>query len=119
MTREPADIRRDNPALAFETKLRRTKNRGRNRWGVIVAERRKLRFDMRPLFYDVRGRRKGNARKRQRDKKVTNVFFKKAYLPRQRTHVSKKIAIHFTRRIARRFAALGKARLNDTAAYRR
>ena len=60
VTRELASIRRDNPELAFETKLRSKKSRGRKRWGVIVAERRKLRFDDRSLFYDVRGRRLHN-----------------------------------------------------------
>jgi hypothetical protein len=55
-TRELAGIRRDNPELAFETKLRRKKGQHRKRWGVIVAERRKLCFDERSLFYDASGR---------------------------------------------------------------
>ena len=59
-TRELAGVRRDNPELAFETKLRRKKGRHRKRWGVIVAERRKLCFDERSLFYDVSGRRLHN-----------------------------------------------------------
>ena len=59
-TRELADIRRDHPELAFETKLRCKKRRRPKRWGVIVAERRKLCFDGRSLFYDVRGRRLHN-----------------------------------------------------------
>ena len=59
-TRALADIRRDNPELAFETKLRRKKGHHRKQWGVIVAERRKLCFDERSLFYDVRGRRLHN-----------------------------------------------------------
>ena len=59
-TRELAIIRRDNPELAFETKLRCKKSRQPKRWGVIVAERRKLCFDGRSLFYDVRGRRLHN-----------------------------------------------------------
>ena len=60
VTRELADIRRDNPDLAFETKLRCKKSRQWKRCGVIVAERRKLRFDERSLFYDVCGRRLHN-----------------------------------------------------------
>jgi hypothetical protein len=59
-TRELTGIRRDNPELAFETKLRRKKGHHRKRWGVIVAERRKLCFDQRSLFYDVSGRRLHN-----------------------------------------------------------
>ena len=59
-TRELSDIRRENPELAFETKLRRKKGHRRKRWGVIVAERPKLCFDERSLFYDVRGRRLHN-----------------------------------------------------------
>ena len=55
-TRELAGVRRENPELAFETKLRRKKGLHRKRWGVIVAERRKLHFDERSLFYDVSGR---------------------------------------------------------------
>ena len=59
-TRELADVRRENPELAFETKLRRKKGHHRKRWGVIVAEREKLHFDARSLFYDVSGRRLHN-----------------------------------------------------------
>ena len=58
--RQLTRIRRDNPELAFETKLRRKKSRKHKRWGVIVAERRKLCFDGRSLFYDARGKRLHN-----------------------------------------------------------
>ena len=51
-TRELAEVRRENPELAFETKLRRKKGHHRKRWGAVVAERRKLHFDARSLFYD-------------------------------------------------------------------
>ena len=54
--RELAAVRRENPELAFETKLRQKKGHHRKRWGVIVAERRKLHFDEHSLFYDVKGK---------------------------------------------------------------
>lgn len=59
-TRELSKIRRDHPTLAFETKQRRKNGKSRKRWGVMVAERRKLRFDERSLFYDARGNRLHN-----------------------------------------------------------
>jgi hypothetical protein len=63
-TRELSNIRRDrSDDLAFETKLRSKKGNPRKRWGVIVAERKKLRFDKRSLFYDVRGNRLHNRTK--------------------------------------------------------
>jgi len=59
-TRELSKIRRKNQDLAFETKLRCKKGRRHKRWGVIVAARKKLRFDQCSLFYDVRGNRLHN-----------------------------------------------------------
>ncbi len=59
-TRELSKIRRDHPTLAFETKQRRKNGKSRKRWGVMVAERAKLRFDERSLFYDARGNRLHN-----------------------------------------------------------
>ena len=89
VTRELANIRRDNPDLIFETKLRCKKSRQRKRWGVIVAERRKLRFDERSLFYDVRGRRLHNYTTLGRDgeKIVPTVNLpERARKPRGRPH---------------------------------
>jgi hypothetical protein len=60
-TRELSNIRRErSDELAFETKQRRKKGNPRKQWGVIVAERKKLCFDERSLFYDVRGNRLHN-----------------------------------------------------------
>lgn len=60
-TRELSNIRRErSDDLAFETKLRRKKGNPRKQWGVIVTERKKLCFDERSLFYDVRGNRLHN-----------------------------------------------------------
>jgi len=58
--RELSNIRRENSDLAFETKLRRKKGNQCRRWGIIVAERKKLRFDECSLFYDARGNRLHN-----------------------------------------------------------
>ena len=54
-TRELSKLRRDGE-LAFETKMRTKGGRGSKKWGVIVADPSKLRFDKRSLFYDRRGR---------------------------------------------------------------
>lgn len=89
VTRELAGIRRDNPDLAFETKLRCKKRRQRKRWGVIVAERRKLRFDERSLCYDMSGRRLHNYTTLARDgEKIvpTVTMTEAARKPRGRPH---------------------------------
>lgn len=56
--RQLSKIRRIRNDLAFETKIRQ--RRGKKRWGVIVADRAKLTFDRRSLFYDRKGRRLHN-----------------------------------------------------------
>jgi hypothetical protein len=67
-TRELSNIRREcSDDLAFETKLRSRKGNPRKHWGVIVVERKKLRFDERSLFYDVRGKRLHNRTNLGRD----------------------------------------------------
>lgn len=52
--------RKEDNGLAFETKMRRKKQTGRKVWGVIVAERKKLLFDERSLFYSRDGKRLHN-----------------------------------------------------------
>lgn len=54
--RELSAIRRESVELVFETKLRRKPKQRGLRWGVIVAERAKLRYDQCSLFYDRTGR---------------------------------------------------------------
>jgi len=56
--RQLSKIRSSRDDLAFETKIRQRK--GKKRWGIIVAERTKLLFDRRSLFYDRKGRRLHN-----------------------------------------------------------
>ena len=56
--RQLSKIRSNRNDLAFETKIRQRK--GKRRWGIIVAERAKLLFDQRSLFYDRTGRRLHN-----------------------------------------------------------
>jgi len=53
-------IRRQSFDLVFETKLCRRKRGMPKRWGVIVADRAKLKYDQRSLFYDDQGRRLHN-----------------------------------------------------------
>ena len=67
-TRELSNIRRENSTLVFETKIRR-KRGSRKQWGVIVAKRKKLRFDRCSLFYDERGRHLHNRTKLGNDGK--------------------------------------------------
>ncbi len=84
-TRELSNIRRENSTLAFETKLRRKKGSPRKQWGVIVAERKKLRFDGRSLFYDSIGRRLHNRTKLGRDgEKIIPTVASFAPMPRPR-----------------------------------
>lgn len=84
-TRELSNIRRENSTLAFETKLRRKKGNPRKQWGVIVAERKKLRFDERSLFYDVRGNRLHNRTKLGRDgEKIIPTIAFSTRIPRPR-----------------------------------
>jgi hypothetical protein len=54
-TRELSKLRREGE-FAFETKMRTKGGRGAKKWGVIVADPSKLRFDKRSLFYDRRGK---------------------------------------------------------------
>ena len=54
--RELSRIRRVGTELVFETKLRRKRGQRGLRWGVIVAERAKLRFDQCSLFFERDGR---------------------------------------------------------------
>ena len=54
-TRELSKLRRDGE-FAFETKMRTKGGRSSKKWGVIVADPSKLRFDKRSLFYDRRGK---------------------------------------------------------------
>ena len=58
-TRELSKLRREGD-LAFETKMRTKGGRGAKKWGVIVADPRKLRFDKHSLFFDRRGKRLHN-----------------------------------------------------------
>lgn len=55
-TRTLSAIRRQSTDLAFETKICQRRKNGPKRWGVIVAERSRLRFDQYSLFYDINGR---------------------------------------------------------------
>ncbi len=59
-TRELSKIRAKDDDLVFETKLRDKKPNGRRTWGVIVAQRAKLKFDKCSLFYDAQGYRLHN-----------------------------------------------------------
>ena len=59
-TRELSKIRAKDHDLVFETKLRDKKPNGRRTWGVIVAQRAKLKFDKCSLFYDAQGYRLHN-----------------------------------------------------------
>ena len=59
-TRELTLIRREDTGLVFETKLRDKKPNGRRTWGVIVADRAKLKYDKCSLFYDAQGCRLHN-----------------------------------------------------------
>lgn len=59
-TRELTRIRREDSGLVFETKLRDKKPNGRRTWGVIVAQRAKLKYDKCSLFYDAQGCRLHN-----------------------------------------------------------
>ena len=59
-TRELTLIRREDTGLVFETKLRDKKPNGRRTWGVIVADRAKLKYDKCSLFYDGQGCRLHN-----------------------------------------------------------
>ena len=59
-TRELTRIRRRDTGLVFETKLRDKKPSGRRTWGVIVADRAKLKYDKCSLFYDAQGCRLHN-----------------------------------------------------------
>jgi hypothetical protein len=59
--RELSYLRREEDnGLQFETKMRRKNKTGRKVWGVIVAERKKLLFDKRSLFYSRDGQRLHN-----------------------------------------------------------
>ena len=58
-TRELSKLRRDGE-LAFETKLRSKRGSKTARWGVIVADPDKLKFDNHSLFYDRHGNRLHN-----------------------------------------------------------
>jgi|GEM_PF-4904652 len=55
-TRTLSLIRKQSTDWAFETKICQRRKNGPKRWGVIVAERSKLRFDGHSLFFSDVGR---------------------------------------------------------------
>ena len=58
-TRELSTIRRES-RFVFETKLRSKRGSKSRRWGVMVADPVKLRYDKHSLFYDSKGSRLHN-----------------------------------------------------------